>query len=144
MSASDNITTVKAIYDAFRRAEVQTILDAVADDVDWATEGDTATAPWYGQRTGKDAVVGIFEALGSTVEVHEFTPLSFAANDQDEVHTLIRFGMTSRQRSSTHREGEGPQTPTRADQHLTLRPRETPKRGPSGQAAVVGVDAWMP
>lgn len=39
MSASENVNRVKAIYDAFARADVTTILDAVTDDVDWATEG---------------------------------------------------------------------------------------------------------
>jgi ketosteroid isomerase-like protein len=96
MSASDNLATVEAIYDAFGRADVQTILDAVCDDVDWATDGSTGAAPWYGPRTGKNDVVGFFEALGGAVDVHEFTPLSYAANDQDEVHTLIRFTISSR------------------------------------------------
>ncbi len=54
MSASDNVATVKAIYDAFGRADIETILDAVCDDVDWATEGATGAAPWYGPRSGKD------------------------------------------------------------------------------------------
>ena len=96
MGASDNVNTVKAMYDAFGRADVATILDAVTDDVDWATEGDPDAAPWYGQRTGKDQVASFFQDIGSTVEVLEFTPLSFAANDT-EVHTLIRFGIRGRQ-----------------------------------------------
>jgi ketosteroid isomerase-like protein len=97
MSASDNVTTVKAIYDAFGRADVATILESVSDDVDWATEGETGAAPWYGRRIGKDQVASFFSDLGSIVEVHEFTPLSVVANDDNEVHTLIRFGFSSRQ-----------------------------------------------
>ena len=96
MSASHNVNTVKAIYDAFGRADLATILDAVTDNVDWATEGDTGAAPWYGQRTGKDQVASFFSDIGSTVEVSEFTPLSFAANDDNEVHALVRFGIRSR------------------------------------------------
>lgn len=45
MSARDNVDTVKAIYEAFGRADVETILDAVTDDVDWATEGERGVAP---------------------------------------------------------------------------------------------------
>ena len=97
MSASDNINTIKAIYGAFGRADVAAILDVVTDDVDWATEGDTGAALWYGRRIGKDQVARFFEELGSTVEVSEFTPLSFAANDNDEVLTLARFAVRSRQ-----------------------------------------------
>lgn len=42
-------------------------------------------------------MVGFFEALGSAVEVREFTPLSYTANDENEVHTLIRFTARSRE-----------------------------------------------
>lgn len=91
MSASDNVDTVKAIYGAFGTADVATILETVTDDVDWATEGERDVAPWYGQRTGKEQVASFFRDIGGAVEVQEFTPLSFAANDENEVHTMIRF-----------------------------------------------------
>lgn len=97
MSASENVNTVKAIYDAFGRADVAMILDTVTDDVDWATEGTTSAAPWYGQRLGKDQVASFFQDLGSAIEATEFTPLSFAANEDNEVHTLIRFGIKARE-----------------------------------------------
>ena len=44
--------------------------------------------------------MGFFEALGSAVEVREFTPLSYTANDENEVHTLIRFTARSRETGS--------------------------------------------
>lgn len=97
MSASDNVDTVKAIYGAFGTADVATILETVTDDVDWATEGERDVAPWYGQRTGKEQVASFFRDIGGAVEVQEFTPLSFAANDENEVHTMIRFRIRSRQ-----------------------------------------------
>jgi ketosteroid isomerase-like protein len=97
VSASDNITTVTAIYDAFARADLATILGHLSDDIDWATDADNSAAPWYGQRTGKDQVAGFFAELAGSVEVNEFTPLSLAANDHDEVHALIRFAITAPQ-----------------------------------------------
>jgi uncharacterized protein len=97
VSASDNLNTVKAIYDAFGRADVATILDAVGDDIDWAAEGQADAAPWYGQRTSKEGVARFFQDIGGAIEVQDFTPLSFAANDEDEVHTLIRFAFRSRE-----------------------------------------------
>lgn len=90
MAGSDNIATIKSIYEAFGKGDVATILDNVTDDVDWATDTTADGAPWYGVRHGKDDVAGFFQALGESVEVHEFTPLSFAA-DGDDVHTLVRF-----------------------------------------------------
>ena len=95
MSADDNIDAVKAIYQAFGQGDVATILDSVTDDVDWAAEAASDVAPWYGQRSGKDAVAGFFEAIAGALDVREFTPLSYAANDS-EVMALIRFGFASK------------------------------------------------
>jgi ketosteroid isomerase-like protein len=95
MSADANIKTVVAAYEAFGRGDVAAILDAVTDDVDWAAEAATPTAPWYGVRHGKDAVAQFFTDFGSAMEVEEFTPLTFAANETD-VLTVVRCRATSR------------------------------------------------
>jgi len=89
MGAEDNIKTIKTIYEAFGRGDLPTILEGVTDDVDWATDTASTAAPWYGGRAGKAGVTSFFEAFGSTMEVEEFTPKSFAAND-NEVHTIVR------------------------------------------------------
>ena len=95
MSADANIKTVVAAYEAFGRGDVAAILDAVTDDVDWAAEAATPTAPWYGVRHGKDAVAEFFTDFGSAMEVEEFTPLTFAANETD-VLTVVRCRTKSR------------------------------------------------
>jgi ketosteroid isomerase-like protein len=95
MSAGDNVETIKSVYEAFGRGDVPAILDQLTDDVDWSADAEADAAPWYGSRRGKDEVVGFFEGIGSALEVTEFTPLSFAANDT-EVMTFIRFAVTVR------------------------------------------------
>jgi uncharacterized protein len=95
MSADDNIKTIQGIYEAFGRGGVQAILDGVTEDVDWASETSSTAAPWYGVRHGRDGVASFFEAFGSMMEVQEFNPYAFAANDS-EVHTVVRFRATSR------------------------------------------------
>ncbi len=95
MSAEANIKTIAAVYEAFGRGDAPAILDAVADDVDWAAEAASSAAPWYGTRRGKDAVAAFFNDFGSAMEVEDFTPLSFAANDTD-VLTVVRFRGRSR------------------------------------------------
>jgi uncharacterized protein len=100
MSADANIKTITGVYEAFGRGDVATILDAVADDVDWAAEAASSAAPWYGVRHGKDAVAVFFSDFGSTMEVEEFTPVSFAANDTD-VLTVVRFRARSRSTGRT-------------------------------------------
>jgi uncharacterized protein len=95
VSADANIKTITQVYEAFGRGDVAAILDAVTDDVDWAAEAASSAAPWYGVRHGKDAVAAFFSDFGSTMEVEEFTPVSFAANDTD-VLTVVRFRSRSR------------------------------------------------
>ncbi len=95
MSADANIKTITQVYEAFGRGDVATILEAVTDDVDWASEAASSAAPWWGVRHGKNEVADFFTAFGSTMEVEEFTPVSFAANDTD-VFTVVRFRARSR------------------------------------------------
>ena len=95
MSADVKIKTIEEIYQAFGRGDVAAILDAVTDDVDWASETSSTAAPWYGVRHGKDGVAAFFTAFGSAMEVEEFTPVSLAANDTD-VLTVVRFRARSR------------------------------------------------
>jgi uncharacterized protein len=95
LSADTNIKIIQGVYEAFGRGDVAAILDAVADDVDWAAEAASSVAPWYGVRHGRNEVAKFFEDFGSTMEVEEFTPVSFAANDTD-VHTVVWFRARSR------------------------------------------------
>ena len=100
MSADANIKTIAEVYQAFGRGDVAAILDAVTDDVDWAAEAGSSAAPWYGVRRGRDAVTAFFSDFGSTMEVEEFTPVSFAANDTD-VLTVVQFRARSRSTGKT-------------------------------------------
>ena len=100
MSTEANISTIREVYQAFGRGDVAAILEAVTDDVDWATETTSTVAPWYGPRRGKDGVASFFEAFGSTMQVEDFTPLSFAGNDTD-VLTVVRFVATPRKNNRT-------------------------------------------
>jgi ketosteroid isomerase-like protein len=95
VSAEGNLKTVRTIYDAFGRGDLAPLLDAVTDDVDWSSAAASRSAPWYGRRVGKDAVTDYFASLGDTIEVLDFTQLSFAANDT-EVIVLNKFRMRSR------------------------------------------------
>jgi len=97
---SADIKTIEQIYEAFGRGDVAAILEAVTDDVDWATETASTAAPWYGVRHGKEAVAAFFTAFGSAMEIEEFTPTSFAANDTD-VLTVVRCRARSRATGKT-------------------------------------------
>jgi len=90
--ANDNIKTIQLVYEAFGRGDVDAILAVVTDDVDWASEADSTIAPWHGVHKGKGEVPKFFAAIAANLEVTDFTPLTFAANDSD-VLTVVRFGM---------------------------------------------------
>ena len=89
-----NVQVVHQIYEAFGTGDVATIMDLLTDDVDWAAEAGRDGAPWYGRRT-KAEVPAFFQAIGETLDVTEFAPLSFAANDTD-VMVVIRFAFTAK------------------------------------------------
>ena len=97
MSGSQNIETITAVYDAFGRGDVGAIVDAVTDDVDWASDTSSDGAPWYGVRTGKEGVGAFFEAFGKAMDVDDFTPLTYATNADGDVLTVVRFGVRSRE-----------------------------------------------
>lgn len=94
MGAQQNIETVKAMYEALGRGDIDAILERVTDDVDWSTDAAIQSAPWYGARHGKDEVRAFFEAIGQTGPITEFTPLSFASNDDGDVMVFIRYAFT--------------------------------------------------
>jgi len=91
MSAEDNIATIKAVYEAFGTGDVETILDAVGDDVDWAVDAEPV-APWYGQRNGMDGVASFFVDLASSTEVQDFGVEGMGASD-NEVFAFLRFAV---------------------------------------------------
>jgi ketosteroid isomerase-like protein len=96
VSSDQNIETIKAVYAAFGRGDVASIVDAVTDDVDWASDTSSDGAPWYGVHKGKEGVGAFFEAFGKAMDVEDFTPLTFAANADGDVLTVVRFATRSR------------------------------------------------
>ena len=94
MAAEQNLATVKAIYEAFGRGDIEAILERVTDDVDWSTDAAIESAPWYGPKHGKAGVLSFFEGVAQTGPVTEFRPLSFASNDEGDVMVFIRYAFT--------------------------------------------------
>ena len=89
------IEILHRVYAAFGRGDLDTILAALADDVDWisVSEEPDPVVPWYGRYRGKAEVPRFFKEIGSAVQVTEFAPLSFTANDTD-VMVAIRWAFT--------------------------------------------------
>jgi ketosteroid isomerase-like protein len=90
VSATENIETVKTMYEAFGRGDVEAILEHVTDDVDWAADAAGDAAPWWGELHGKEEATRFFSGIAGTVDVLAFEPKAFAATD-DEVMTFVHY-----------------------------------------------------
>jgi ketosteroid isomerase-like protein len=91
--SAPKIEAIHSLYAAFGRGDVEAILADLADDVDWAAEAASTSVPWYGNYRGKGEVPRFFKEIGSSIEVTEFTPLSFTSNETDVVAT-VRWAYT--------------------------------------------------
>jgi ketosteroid isomerase-like protein len=100
MSSDDNVKTITSAYEAFARGDIPAVIDLLADDVDWASEAASTEVQWWGPRHGKAEVLAFFEALGTAMEVKEFTPLVIVG-DGDDVLTVVRYQATSRANGKT-------------------------------------------
>ncbi len=94
MAAEQNIATVKAMYEALGRGDIDAILERVTDDIDWSTDAASKTAPWYGPRRGKDAVRDFFEQIAQSGPITEFTPISYTSNEDGDVMVFIHYAFT--------------------------------------------------
>ena len=89
MNEQDNAALIKKMYDAFGRGDIQTILDNLAPNVEWVTEGPSII-PYAQKYTGVDSVRGFFQALATTQENHNLTAGEFIAQG-DKVATTGRY-----------------------------------------------------
>jgi uncharacterized protein len=87
------IEAVQRLYAAVGRNDLDAILAELADDVDWAPEAASNSVPWYGSYRGRSEVPRFFAALGSNVDISDFTPLAYTCNETD-VMVPIRFAYT--------------------------------------------------
>ena len=76
MSEQANEQLVRNLYDAFGRGDIQTMLNALADDVDWYDPGPPAVAH-AGRYRGREDVLRFFSRIGESLEIETFQPTEF-------------------------------------------------------------------
>ena len=91
---------VQAMYAAFERGDLASILSHLADEVDWATNVSPevpgcASSPAYRPCHGRAAVPQFFESNAASFEFHRFAPRAFLTNGQ-EVAVTVEFELTAR------------------------------------------------
>lgn len=95
MVITSNLQTVQAIYEAFGKGDVPTILSHVADDVQWESWADNSSqkagTPWMKARQGKDEVGVFFQTIGALM-IHDFQLLSLMeGGNQIAAEFIIEF-----------------------------------------------------
>ena len=90
MSEQENTQIVKDAYAAFKRGDIPTILNMLADDVKWFLPGPTDIIPVAGERHGREQVGQFFSALDQNQEAKEFEPQEFVAQG-DKVVVLGHY-----------------------------------------------------
>jgi ketosteroid isomerase-like protein len=93
MSEQRNVQLIGDAYAAFGRGDVEAIVDACTEDVDWILAGP-AEIPIMGARKGKAGVREFFATLASEDEVLQFEPQKFVAQGDTVVvigHYKSRF-----------------------------------------------------
>jgi ketosteroid isomerase-like protein len=71
-----NTELVQNLYAAFKRRDLQTILDTLAPDVSWGMVGREQDVPMAGVRQGKAGTADFFRIMAGTLEVKSFEPLT--------------------------------------------------------------------
>jgi uncharacterized protein len=69
---SDPRKTVNAIYEAFGRGEIPTILSYLAADIQWEYAWTNSPIPWLAPGTGRDHAARCFGIMQEQLEFHRF------------------------------------------------------------------------
>ena len=85
MSEQDNVRIVQNAYDAFKRGDIEGLLQLVADDVEWITPGPSDIMPAAGQRRGREGVADFFSSLSTQEDVELFEPQEYIAQGEKVV-----------------------------------------------------------
>jgi ketosteroid isomerase-like protein len=88
-----NVESVQALYDAFGRGDTASILDQLADDVQWDQETPSYGIRIYEPGSGKDHVKRFFEAVADDIEFQKFQPMNFLTGG-DQVAVTIDIEAT--------------------------------------------------
>ena len=95
MPADENTRLAQSAYEAFGRGDMAALAEVMADDIEWVNPGDPADDPNAGTFKGKEAVLGWFGRLASTLDFTTFEPREFIAQN-DKLVSLVYAEATVR------------------------------------------------
>jgi hypothetical protein len=68
-----NVKTVEAIYAAFGRGDIPSIIEHLAENIDWEYAAQIDDVPWLRRRRGRAEVAAFFASLAE-LEIKSFAP----------------------------------------------------------------------
>jgi ketosteroid isomerase-like protein len=86
------VETVRKMYEAFLRGDVNAILACLAEDVEWEYGGGTPSVPWLQPKRGREGVAAFFEKLQG-LEFHRFE-ITRVLGDTDLAVSLLDIEAT--------------------------------------------------
>jgi len=85
-----NVQTIQAVYAAFGKGDIPSILALVTEDAAFSFAGASPAVPWHGPWQGPAGIGRFFGAIGEAVEFRSFEPLSFTSGS-DAVAVRLRL-----------------------------------------------------
>lgn len=81
MSVEGNVKMIEQLFDAFSQGDVESILAALAEDVDWQgpVSEHAGSLPWAGHRRGREQVAEYFREFAASSEWHPMKDATFTA-----------------------------------------------------------------
>ena len=95
MSAEENTRPRPECVSGFRSGDMAAFAEVMADDIEWVDPGDPDDDPNAGTFKGKEAALGWFGGLASTLDYTTFEPREFIAQN-DKVVSLVYSEATVR------------------------------------------------
>ncbi|MGO4308021.1 nuclear transport factor 2 family protein [Cupriavidus sp. RAF12] len=76
---------VQGTYDAYRRQDIQAVLDVLSPDVSWKMVGQTRHIRYAGERTSLADIANVFEHMAADDDIKRFEDIEIieAANGKD-------------------------------------------------------------
>jgi hypothetical protein len=81
MNEQQNLSIVRAGYEAFGRGDIPGLLNLLDQQVSWVTPGP-ADLPSRGERTGHAAIAEFFQTLLGFVDITRFEPKEFVSQGE--------------------------------------------------------------
>src|SRR3546814_1925640 len=72
MGTEETAAFIARVYDAYARGDMDTVFAALADDIEWCSQGAGDAVPWGGSFSGREGVTVFFERVNAAVTVEAF------------------------------------------------------------------------